>query len=275
MQSFKLIMPLLLAAGLTAPAWPARPEGSKPENGKCEVKVPPPPEGIAIEVSCPEEFQEEELLLAQAGVPKLDKDEEILISKKPDPEWREKYEQKISRFRMWKIINEVDLNDSQLEKFFPLMHSMEKREHELGVERHKITSSMREELGRDKPDEAKVKQMVVQYLDNNRQIQDNRREGTDNILKLLTVNQQARFLLAMPRAERDVWEAIARVNGGPHIPAEPGFDRERLQQELRANQEKVEALMRDLRAKGIPMDTTGFFNRSKRDAAPAPGKNPQ
>lgn len=178
---------------------------------------------------------------------------------KETAERRARHEQKISMFRLWRIIEEVDLTDEQVDKVFPLMREMQKEERELTHKRHSLFRNLRKELKEEKPAEAVIQSLVTQIEENDNLIWHAKKDAEKEIMNLLTVPQKARFLLAMNDVERDIWGAIARIKGPvPPLPEGVPFDREKFQEQMQKVRENLEKMKQDLQGKGLNMPDVDY-----------------
>jgi len=157
---------------------------------------------------------------------------------------RAKHEDRIGLFQLWRIINEVELTDDQVDKFFPLWREVQKQERTLSTERRELVKELREELKKEKPDEAMLQRLVTMIRSKSEQIWQVRKNGMDKALELLTVTQKARFLLSVSEAEKDIRESIFRVRSHlplmPEGPVAPVWDSEEFEEKMQEFNEKMQ-----------------------------------
>jgi len=221
-------------------------------------------------------------MVPPAGLPWLEEIEELGLpgenlamalpeeTKRPAPEHSElraKHEKRIGLFRLWRIMNEVDLSDEQVDKFFPLMRKIQKKERELSAERRSLLKGLHEELKKEKPDKEELQRLIAGIKENGRQMWQAKEEAIEKASEILTVEQQARLILAMNRVEKDIWEAIARVRGRLHEVPGFKFDRDKLPMELRNLRKRLEQMTKELKEKGLlELDTDLDFNNDEKDS---------
>jgi len=169
-------------------------------------------------------------------------------------ERRAKHEHRIGLFQVWRIMNEVELTDEQVDKFFPLMRKMMKSERELAGKKRDLVKSLREELKKEKPSEAELKRLMTEIKNQAKLAWQQRVDNQDQFAGLLTVEQQARLLLSLNEVEKDIWESIARVKMAPMIKPEFKFDREKLDRQMKELRKNLDSLNIRLKLKlpGIP-----------------------
>ncbi len=199
----------------------------------------------------------EELALSMPGmmlsaVPAADPEERRLK--------RERHEQQINMFRLWRIINDVKLSDEQVDWFFPLWRTMQREESRLSEQRHQLFRQLDEELRAEKPNEGKLDNLVKEIRENSRQIWQNKHQIHEQAMEKLDAQQRARFLMATNDLERDIWRALARVqNDFPNMPGPPGvpgaqFDKQKFQEQMEQWRLQLQEINQELRARGLKMD---------------------
>jgi len=237
--------------------------GEKDDAGgradRAEVTVP---DNLPLPDKCIEQaVRLSETVLAQLdpeagppGPPGLrDMDPEILKQWRAQRAEREK---NIQMLQLWKIMQEVELRDDQLDKFFPLMREMQKNEHELAEQRHNLARSLRQELKKDNPDKGQLEKISGQLIDNTGRLWKSKCDGMEKVMSILDSRQKAKFVLAVSGMERDLWEAIAQVRmNDPMLMSKFKLDREKFDANLKVIQERMDKIKQQLREKGYPVDS--------------------
>lgn len=167
---------------------------------------------------------------------------------------RAEREQNLQMLQLWKIMQEVELRDRQLDSFFPLMREMQKTEHQLAEKRHDLAKALRQELRKDSPDKEQLEKLSTQLLENSGRIWQAKRDGMEKVMSILDPAQKARFMLAISGMERDVWEAIAQVRMIDPMLPKANIDREKFESNMKALQQRMEKIRQELREKGYPVD---------------------
>ncbi|MBN2288268.1 MAG: periplasmic heavy metal sensor [Candidatus Glassbacteria bacterium] len=226
----KFFVELLLVGLVLAPAYAAAAEKQEQaEPGLSEaVDIDELLEGL--EVPDPQIGGE---ALYQIGLAMNDRDEPG-----PHPGPRDRHEHRIGLFQLWDIMNEVDLTDEQVDKFFPLWREVQKQERTLSGERRELVKELKKELDREKPDEAVLQRLVNMVTAKSEQIWRVRHDGIQQAMQLLTIPQQARFILAVSESERDIFKSIRMVKRG--IPALPAFDSGEFDAEMQKFNERMQ-----------------------------------
>lgn len=151
----------------------------------------------------------------------------------PSGERREEIRKKIETIRIWRLTERLKLDPATIAKIAPLLSSFDQRRKDIMQEQAATVRELRLLLNFSKPDEAKIKAALDRLEKNQQVIQEIRRREIDGLKGILTIEQQARFLLFQQEFERELREMIASVRGGggqvrgrPGLrPAPDGFDR--------------------------------------------------
>jgi len=143
---------------------------------------------------------------------------------------------------LWRIMNEVELTDDQVDKFFPLWREVQKQERTLSGERRELVKELREELKKEEPDEAMLQRLITMIRSKSERIWEVRKNGIEKALELLTVTQKARFILSMSEVEQDIWRSIRMVRSGlpPKTPLAPYWDSEEFKERMKQFNEKMQ-----------------------------------
>ena len=170
-----------------------------------------------------------------------------------------KHAERIQLFRLWKIMEEVNLTDEQVDKFFPLMREYGKQERELAGQRGKLLRSLRKELHEEGPSDSKLKETLAQLKDNSRKIVESKNKAIDDAAKILSVQQQAKLALSLHEVERNIWESIARIR---HMPVSNqrnfDLDKQKLHLNMQQLKENLERIKQEFESQGLPVPDINF-----------------
>jgi hypothetical protein len=123
--------------------------------------------------------------------------------------------------RMWRLTEELRLDEATAAKVFPLLAKFDERAKEVGKERGEIAQALAAELDNPRPDDGRLKTLVDRLIVNR-----GRRQGveTDRIAALrqvLSPVQQAKLVLLLPKLEdglrhriRDTLDAAREAAAG-------------------------------------------------------------
>ncbi len=165
---------------------------------------------------------------------------------------RARHEERIGLFRLWRIMEELELNDDQVDKFFPLMRKMIGRERELAGKKRELLKSLRKELKKEEPSDKKLDRLMIEIRNQAKLAWQERVNNLDQFAGLLTVEQRARLFLSLNNVEKDIWESIARVRMGPVIKPEFKFDKEKFQRQMQKLRIDMDSLNIRLKLEGLP-----------------------
>jgi hypothetical protein len=165
-----------------------------------------------------------------------------------------KHAERIQLYRLWRIMEELDLTEDQVDKFFPLMRGFGKKEKELAHKRQALVKSLREELRKEKSSESQLKQMLTDLKRNATQMIESKNEAIEKGAKILSIEQQARMALKLHEVERNIWESIAHVRRMPsgRDLGESGFDKQKMQLNMQQLRENLNGISKSLEARGFP-----------------------
>ena len=233
---------LLLTLSAAGSYLSAGQESDKPEvKAKGVVKVSGPEEDFIVPFPEMEDF--EEYLAMVPKPPRKGKDW---------AERRARHEERIGLFRLWRIMEELELSDDQVDKFFPLMRNMHKKEQEYTEEIKSRLEILRASLKDEKPYEPAIKELIEGIEKYERLRWEARRDALKEIKGIISIEQQARLLLALNEVEKDIWESIARARMAPFFKQEFKFDREELDRHLKELHRNLDSLNIRLKLKGLP-----------------------
>ncbi len=126
--------------------------------------------------------------------------------------------------RMWKLTEELRLDEKQAAQFFPVLNRFDERERELAKQQAEVVKAMRTELEAPTgtPNKAQLGKLVDSLLANRGKKYALDEERAKSLRKLLDPVQQARLVLLLPRMDdafrRHMRRALEgdRPGGDPH-----------------------------------------------------------
>jgi Spy/CpxP family protein refolding chaperone len=130
--------------------------------------------------------------------------------------------------RMWKITDELKLDEVTAAKVFPVLARVDDQERELGKERMEIHRALRDEMANPAPDNAKLSALLDKMLANRARRHVLEDERVKSIRKVLTPVQQAKLILLIPTIDGEFRQKIrdtierSREGGGEASTAAPG-----------------------------------------------------
>jgi Spy/CpxP family protein refolding chaperone len=141
----------------------------------------------------------------------------------PSEERREEVRKKIEAVRIWRLTEELKLDTTSSAKLSSLLSSLDQRRRDAVREQMEAMRDLRFLLKTAKPDEAKIKPLLENLEKSHHEIQAVREQEMKVIKNILTIEQQARFLLFQQDFQREMREMISGARGkGPGGPGRRG-----------------------------------------------------
>jgi hypothetical protein len=135
-------------------------------------------------------------------------------------EKREEIRKKIETVRIWRLTEELKLDTTTSAKLASLMSSID--EHRKGISQSQMMNmrELRSTLKSQKPQEEKIKSLLGNLERNQRALQELRERQWKGLQGILTIEQQARFLLFQQAFRHEIQSMIAnarsrRMGRGP------------------------------------------------------------
>ena len=134
----------------------------------------------------------------------------------PSEEKREEVRKKIEAVRIWRLTEALKLDVPTSSKLSALLSSFEQQRRDIMREQMTNMRELRHMLGSPKPDESKIKTVLDRLGKNQRTMQALRDKEFGGVKEILTIEQQARFLLFQQEFRREMQGMIANARkGGP------------------------------------------------------------
>ena len=131
------------------------------------------------------------------------------IEKPPSKEQMEKVRKRIETLRMWKLTDALNLDEKTSAQVFPLLSKYDKKRGEIEQSLRGSMREMRESL-REKH-EGNLKNILDKLEESHKSLQRIKEEEWSEIKKILTIEQQARFILFQQEFEREIRKIIAEA----------------------------------------------------------------
>jgi Spy/CpxP family protein refolding chaperone len=129
-------------------------------------------------------------------------------------EKRDEIRKKVEAIRIWKLTEELKLDANASAKLASLLSSMDQKRKETMREYMNTMRTLRVYLKSAKPDEAKIKPTLEKLENKHREMQEIRELELKNVRELLTIEQQARFLIFQQKFQSEMRSMIAGARGG-------------------------------------------------------------
>lgn len=111
------------------------------------------------------------------------------------PEMSAEFYESLRTLTLWRLAETLDLGEEELVHFFPRFNELEKARHVHRAERAALAESMEAALATD--DLKQIKEAIDSFRKARDRFQKQSRELEDDLLEVLTLEQQARYLIFM------------------------------------------------------------------------------
>ena len=162
------------------------------------------------------------LVSARQGAPADRNDDTMAIDnpqapgQEPSEERREEVRKKIEAVRIWRLTEALKLDAPTSSKLSALLSSFDRQRRDIMREQMTAMRDLRRMLDSPKPDEAKIKPAIERLEKNRHAMQALRDKEIGSVKEILTIEQQARFLLFQQEFRREMEGMISNARrGGP------------------------------------------------------------
>lgn len=132
----------------------------------------------------------------------------------PSDEKREEIRKKIEAIRIWRLTEELKLDEKTAARFFPAISGLSQKRNELMRENMEAQRELRFNLEAGRPDERKIKTALDIMERNQREMTKLTEREIDATKSHLTIEQQARYFLFQQDFQREMREMISGARGG-------------------------------------------------------------
>lgn len=132
----------------------------------------------------------------------------------PTKEQMEKVRNRIETLRMWKLTKALDLDEKTSAQLFPLLNRYDKKRAETENAMRDNMRELRESL-RNKRD-AQLKSVLERVEQNHRSMQSIKDAEWEELKGILTIAQQAKFIIFQQEFDREIRKIIEETRGRRH-----------------------------------------------------------
>jgi Spy/CpxP family protein refolding chaperone len=143
----------------------------------------------------------------------------------PDAKKREEVRKKVEAVRMWRLTEELKLDEKTSTRLASFLSALEEKRRGLTRERLGTMRDLRAILQAGNPDERKLKADLDKLEKNHREMADLQDKEAHGIKGILSVEQQARYLLFQQEFRREIRGMIAGARGNGQGMRGPGTGR--------------------------------------------------
>lgn len=132
----------------------------------------------------------------------------------PPAERRDEVRKKIEALRIWRLTEELDLDEKTAAKFLPAIGVISQKRNELMRENMEAQRELRLYLEAARPDEKKIKAALDRLEKNQHELSKLQEKEIEATKDHLTVEQQARYFLFQQDFQREMREMISGARDG-------------------------------------------------------------
>ncbi|RLA84900.1 MAG: hypothetical protein DRG40_05435 [Deltaproteobacteria bacterium] len=125
------------------------------------------------------------------------------------PPKEKRVRERIQMLRMWKLTEELDLTEKEAAELFPIFGKYEKKRAKLHHQRRRLLDKLRGLIQKGAPPE-RINEVIRKLEANYRELSRMREEEWEEVKRVLTPDQQARYILFHERFARDMWRMIQK-----------------------------------------------------------------
>ena len=145
----------------------------------------------------------------------------------PDAKKRDEVRKKIETVRMWRLTEELKLDEKTGARLASYLSALDEKRRGLMHERMETMKDLRTLLKPGKPDEKKLKAALEKLEKNRGEMLELEGEETSGVKEILSVEQQARYVIFQQEFRREMRGMIAGARGNGPGPRGPGSGPER------------------------------------------------
>ncbi len=131
----------------------------------------------------------------------------------PSPQKSEEVRKKIEAIRIWRLTEELKLDEKTSARLASLLSSIDQRRAMIARESMEAMRDLRAYLKSEKPDRSKLKAALDRIERNQNEMMDLRKKEIGGVRDILTVEQQARYVLFQQKFRREMRGMISEARG--------------------------------------------------------------
>ena len=116
------------------------------------------------------------------------------LNKQPTAQQKASVRERIESMKMWKLTKDLDLDEATSAKLFPIINKYDKKRTEMYENLRTKMQEIKTALDGKKTDQ--LKDLIVKVEDNRKALQSVNDEEWTEVQKVLTIEQQAKFILS-------------------------------------------------------------------------------
>jgi Spy/CpxP family protein refolding chaperone len=129
----------------------------------------------------------------------------------PSPEEREQVRKRIELIKMWRLTEELNLDEETGSKLFPLLRQYEEKRRELTRKKEELLFALKGQLKSGNPPEDRIKGLLKEWEGIRADEQELNQKEKEDLKGILSLEQQARYLIFQQEFTRAIRRVIADV----------------------------------------------------------------
>jgi Spy/CpxP family protein refolding chaperone len=136
------------------------------------------------------------------------------FDKPPTKEQKEKVRKRIETLKMWRLTKDLDLDEKTSAQLFPLLNKYDKKRAEIEHAMQDNMKELRESL-REKR-EGQLRSILDRLEENHKGMQSIKDMEWEEMKKILTIEQQAKFVIFLQEFDREMRKIMAEARERRH-----------------------------------------------------------
>jgi hypothetical protein len=137
----------------------------------------------------------------------------------PSAEERERVRKRIDLIRMWRLTEDLNLDEETGSKLFPLLRQYEEKRRELARKREEILFTLKGQLKAWSPHEDRIKGLLKDWEELRAEEQDVNQKEKEDLKRILSIEQQAKYILFQQEFTKEMRRMIADVRERRPVPS--------------------------------------------------------
>ncbi|MBM4128997.1 MAG: hypothetical protein FJ243_02630 [Nitrospira sp.] len=129
----------------------------------------------------------------------------------PSAEEREQVRKRINLIRMWRLTEELNLDEETGAKLFPLLRQHEEKRRELAKKREELLFALKAQLKTGKPHEDKISVILREWEEIHTEEENLSRREKEDLREILSIEQRAKYLIFQHEFTKEMRRMIADV----------------------------------------------------------------
>jgi hypothetical protein len=136
------------------------------------------------------------------------------MDKRLSPEKQEQIRKRVETVRIWRLTETLKLDSETSAQLASFLSSYDRQRGNLLRERHETLQALRSAIKSSKPEETRLQPLIEKIVTNRNANQELIEQEWKSLQGILTIEQQARFIIFQQDFRRDIQRIIVNARGG-------------------------------------------------------------